>query len=563
MLFTIAVDKRHMLKSLYIKNYALIDNLEIDFEKGFSVITGETGAGKSIILGALSLILGQRADVKAIKQDESKCVIEGVFDVSAYDLKGFCEEKGIEYDADSYIIRREVLSSGKSRAFINDSPVSLTDLKELGSQLIDIHSQHQNLLLSDTRFQMQVVDTLAGNNDRLKEYAGLYKEYRQAQRALKKLEEEIEKSKADEDYVRFQYESLSEAALQEDEQTDLESELETLTHAEDIKSALFRIHTLLSDDERGVVQALKDSLNISQSLTKVYTNAGEIAQRLETSYIDMKDLSGEVEKLAGDVEFNPERLQFIESRLDLIYSLQKKYKLSSVAELLALQTEFAQKLESIDNSDQQLDVLKKDVLKKYETVLAYARKISEARSKASPKIEKELIEKVTYLGMPNVRFECKITKRNEPDETGIDDVVFLFSANKNMPLQPIASVASGGEISRIMLCLKSMITGATALPTIIFDEIDTGVSGEIAEKMGVIMKQMGDKMQVLAITHLPQIAAKGATHYKVYKEDETDRTVTHLVRLTDAQRLDEVARMLSGSTITEAAKENAKVMLGI
>ena len=552
-----------MLKSLYIKNYALIDSLEIDFEKGFSVITGETGAGKSIILGALSLILGQRADVKAIKQDESKCVIEGTFDVSAYDLQRFCEEHDIEYDAQSYIIRREVLSSGKSRAFINDSPVSLTDLKELGSRLIDVHSQHQNLLLSDTRFQMQVVDTLAGNNKSLDEYADYYKQYKKAQRELKKLEEEIEKSKADEDYVRFQHQTLTEAALKLDEQVELESELEMLTHAEDIKSALFRIHTLLSDDERGVVQALKDSLITSQSLSKVYSNADEIAQRIENSYIDMKDLGSEVERLAGDVEFNPERLQYIESRLDVIYSLQKKYKIDSIADLLALQEELAQKLDNINNSDQQLDLLKSELAIKYNKVLSQARKISDSRSKASPKIEKELIAKVTYLGMPNVRFECKVTAKEEPDELGMDEVVFLFSANKNMPLQPIASVASGGEISRIMLCLKSMIAGATALPTIIFDEIDTGVSGEIAEKMGEIMKQMGDKMQVLAITHLPQIAAKGAAHYKVYKEDEKDRTVTHLVRLSDTQRLDEVARMLSGSTITDAAKENAKGMLGL
>jgi len=551
-----------MLKSLYIKNYALIDSLEIDFESGFSVITGETGAGKSIVLGALSLILGQRADIKAIKQGEAKCVIEGVFDVSAYDLKSFCEEKGIEYDPDSYILRREILSTGKSRAFINDTPVSLNDLKELGGQLIDIHSQHQNLLLSDSRFQMQVVDALAGNKNLLREYRIAFQQYKQAEKELEELREFVRRNKEEEDYLRFQHEALNEAALQDGEQEELESEQETLNHAEDIKSALYKIYTLMSDDEKSIVSGLKESLNYSQSLVKVYSKAGEISQRLETAYIDLKDLSTEVERLANDVEFNPERLTFIESRLDLIYSLQKKHHLTSVSELLNLYEELTRKIENIESSDQQVEILVKDVQEKYEKVITLAGDLSNRRRAVILGFEKELVETIGYLGMPNIRFSSEVITRSEPGMYGMDEVLFLFSANKNAPLQPVADIASGGEISRLMLCLKSMIAGATALPTIIFDEIDTGVSGEIADKMGQIMLGFGKSMQVIAITHLPQIAAKGKVHYKVYKFDSEASTVTNLYRLSDDERLEEIARMLSGSTVTDAAIQNAKVMLG-
>ncbi len=540
----------------------MIDSLEIDFEPGFSVITGETGAGKSIILGALSLILGQRADMKAIKQGESKCVIEGSFDVSAYDLRAFCEEKGIDYDPDSYILRREILSTGKSRAFINDSPVSLTDLKELGSQLIDIHSQHQNLLLSDTRFQMQVVDALAGNKELLSRYQQAFHQYKQSEKALAELREAVRKSKEEEDYLRFQIESLTEAALQEGEQEELENELETLTHAEDIKSALFKIHSLLSDDDKGIVLGLKEGLNTSQQLAKVYARSEEISERLQTAYIDLKDLASEMDKLANDVEFNPERLAFIESRLDLIYTLQKKYHVNTVPELLALYEEFKQKIENIESSDQQVEALEKEVHEKSEKVFALAKQLTDSRTSITDSFEKDLTDRVAYLGMPNIRFRSEIITEKHPNIYGLDSVLFQFSANKNVPLQPVAEIASGGEISRLMLCLKSMIAGATALPTIIFDEIDTGVSGEIADKMGEVMREFGKNMQVLAITHLPQIAAKGKAHYKVYKSDDEHTTTTNLVRLSDEERLTEIARMLSGSTVTEAAIQNAKVMLG-
>ena len=540
----------------------MIDSLEIDFEPGFSVITGETGAGKSIILGALSLILGQRADIKAIKQGESKCVIEGSFDVSAYDLRAFCEEKGIEYDPDSYILRREILSTGKSRAFINDSPVSLTDLKELGGQLIDIHSQHQNLLLSDTRFQMQVVDALAGNKELLSRYQQAFHQYKQSEKALAELREVVRKSKEEEDYLRFQIESLTEAALQEGEQEELENELEILTHAEDIKSALFKIHSLLSDDDKGIVLGLKEGLNTSQQLGKVYARSEEISERLQTAYIDLKDLASEMDKLANDVEFNPERLVFIESRLDLIYTLQKKYHVNAVSELLALYEEFKQKIENIESSDQQVEALEKEVHEKSEKVFALAKQLTDSRTSITDSFEKDLTDRVAYLGMPNIRFRSEIITEKHPNIYGLDSVLFQFSANKNVPLQPVAEIASGGEISRLMLCLKSMIAGATALPTIIFDEIDTGVSGEIADKMGEVMREFGKNMQVLAITHLPQIAAKGKAHYKVYKSDDEHTTTTNLVRLSEEERLTEIARMLSGSTVTEAAIQNAKVMLG-
>ncbi|WP_101690092.1 DNA repair protein RecN [Dysgonomonas massiliensis] len=549
-----------MLKSLYIKNYALIDSLEIDFDNGFSVITGETGAGKSIILGALGLILGQRADAKAIKKDENKCIIEGEFDIAEYNLNEFFTERDIEFDKNC-ILRREILATGKSRAFINDTPTTLTDLKELGSRLIDIHSQHQNLLLGDSRFQMQIVDTLAGNKTLLKDYQESFKDYKSALKALEELKEIVRLNKEEEDYLRFQYNSLTEAGLKEDEQEELESELEELNHAEDIKSGLYKIHTLLSDDDQGIIPRLKESLSTSQSLSSFFQRSDEFTERIQTAYIDLKDLGSEVERMAEDVEFNPERLNFIEARLDTIYTLQKKYNTSNISGLLALQSELAKKLENIESSDEDILLLEKEVSLKAETMLKLAQKLSKNRQSITNKFEKELIQSAAYLGMPNIQFKCSFEKESQPNNFGIDKLTFMFSANKNASLQPIAEIASGGEISRIMLCLKSMLAGAMALPTIIFDEIDTGVSGEIADKMGIIMQSMGKNMQVLAITHLPQIAAKGSAHYWVYKLDNETSTTTNLRRLTDQERLEEIARMLSGSVLTDAAIENAKVML--
>lgn len=551
-----------MLKSLYIKNYALIDSLEIDFEQGFSVITGETGAGKSIILGALGLILGQRADAKTIKMGESKCVIEGIFNISAYDLKAFFTEREIDYD-EICILRRELMSSGKSRAFINDTPVTLADLKELGNRLIDIHSQHQNLMLGDNQFQMHVVDALAGNANLLKEYNQIYTIYKDSEKKLKNLQDAITKSRQEEEYLRFQYTALDEAALKEGEQEELEAELEMLNHAEDIKSGLYKINILLSDDERGIVAALKESLSVTHSLSKMYNRSEEMQQRLDTAYIDLKDLSSEVERMAGDIEFNPERLAFVEERLNKIYSLQKKYNIDTVAGLLALKYEINKKLENIDSFDQQLKEQQQEVADNKEKVDLLASKLSSKRKSAIKPMEETLTKKTSVLGMPNIRFECNISPKQEADITGIDNLEFLFSANKNVPLQPVSEIASGGEISRLMLCLKSMIAGATALPTIIFDEIDTGVSGEIADKMGQIMQEFGQSMQVIAITHLPQIAAKGRAHYLVYKTDDEKTTTTNLRKLSDKERLEEIARMLSGASLTDAAIQNARVMLGL
>ena len=550
-----------MLKSLYIKNYALIDSLEIDFESGFSVITGETGAGKSIILGALSLILGQRADAKSIKQGESKCVIEGYFDISDYNLTEFFENLEIDYEP-TCLLRRELLSSGKSRAFVNDTPVTLSDLKELGSQLIDIHSQHQNLLLGDTRFQMQIVDTLAGNKKLLKEYQAAFDDYKKAQKALDDLRNLSKRGKEEEDYLRFQYESLKTVALKSGEQEELEEELETLNHSEEIKIALYKIHSLLTDDEHGIVTALKDSLNTSQSLVDIYPKSEDIVQRIENSYIDLKDLGTEVERMGENIEFDPERLSLIQTRLDTIYTLQKRHSVDTIAQLIAIYEDLEHKIENIDSYDEQVEAIEKDLLLKTEKMLVLAKQLTDSRKAITGKFEKELVEKVAYLGMPNVQFKCEIIAEEQPNLYGMDDLLFLFSANKNVPLQPVAEIASGGEISRLMLCLKSMIAGAKALPTIIFDEIDTGVSGEIADKMGIIMKDMGTKMQVIAITHLPQIAARGKAHYHVYKSDSDDMTTTNLSRLSDKERLEEIARMLSGTTMTEAAIQNAKVLLG-
>lgn len=550
-----------MLTSLYIKNYALIDKLEVDFHPGFSVITGETGAGKSIILGALSLILGQRADSKTIKAGESKCIIEGVFDVRNYNLKTFCENRDIEYDADSFILRREISSEGKSRAFINDTPATLANMKELGEKLIDIHSQHKNLLLGDNNFQLEVLDLLAGSTLLLDEFQAAFKAYKKAERALENLQTEARNNKNEEEFIRFQHDALAEALLQEGEQEELEQELSLLNHSEDIKSSLFRVYELLSNSESSVVGSLKEALQVIQALSDIYPNAREMAQRLETAYIDLKDLAPELEREAEYIEFSPERLEYIHSRLDLIYSLQQKHRVSSVADLLSLFVQLKRQLENIDSLDENISAAEKNLEARKQTMLALSEKLSKKRQQAKGNIEKILVAKMSELGMPTVRFECGITPKKFPDSSGGDNLQFMFSANKNVPLQPVSEVASGGEISRVMLCIKSLIAHVTNLPTIVFDEIDTGVSGEVADKMGRIMQEFGQNKQVLAITHLPQIASKGDCHYFVYKTHDEESTNTRIRELTEEERTRELAQMLSGSKISEAAIENAKAML--
>lgn len=550
-----------MLKSLFIQNFVLIDSLDIQFDNGFSVITGETGAGKSIILGALSLVLGQRADGKSIKNESDKCVIEAMFDISKYQLEPFFQLNDLEYDANSCILRRELFASGKSRAFVNDSPVSLTVIKELGSRLIDIHSQHQNLLLGDNRFQLKVVDVMAENEILLILYKKEYSRYQSLKKELKELLEKASQTKQEEDYVRFQLEQLCEAQLVSGEQEELEQELETLSHAEEIKGSLYKITELLEGEEQGGVQLIKEALSIANSLERYYPKAREIAERLRTAYIDLNDLASETDVLKEDVEFNPERLDWVNERLNTIYTLEQKHHLSTVEELIDLQDKYQLQLKEIDSFDDQIVLLNSQLEVSHKELLQQASVLSEQRKVASKAMADQLVGMIVQLGMPNTRFRIDFISRAEPEHDGMDDIRFMFSANKSGDLQPVAQTASGGEISRLMLCVKAMIAGFTALPAIIFDEVDTGVSGDIADKMGDIMHDLGTKMQVFAITHLPQIAAKGKEHLFVYKEDTADRTITRIRKLTGEERIREVARMLSGASLTNASLANAKELL--
>ena len=552
-----------MLRSLYIQNYALIEKLDIDFGSGFSVITGETGAGKSIILGAIGLLLGQRADVKSIRQGAAKCVIEARFEIAGYGMRPFFEENELEYE-DECILRREVYASGKSRAFINDTPASLVQMKELGEQLIDVHSQHQNLLLNKEGFQLNVLDILAHDEEELNNYQSLHREWKQVQQDLEDLIVLAEQNKADEDYIRFQLEQLEDAQLAAGEQEELEQEVDTLNHAEEIKAGLFRAGQVMNSDEGGLLSALKECLNTMLGLQKVYPSAGELAERLESSYIELKDISQEVSGKEEEIEFNPVRLEEVNDRLNLIYTLQQKHRVTTVDELLALADDYAAKLASITSSDEQIEELKVRSEALYSKVKKQAAVLTKLRTAAAREVEKQMAARLIPLGMPNVRFRVEIGARKEPGVHGADTVNFLFSANKNGALQSISSVASGGEIARVMLSVKAMIAGAVKLPTIVFDEIDTGVSGEIADRMADIMQEMGDSdRQVISITHLPQIAARGRAHYKVYKQDNETETNSHIRRLTDKERIEEIAHMLSGATLTDAALNNAKALLGI
>jgi DNA repair protein RecN len=552
-----------MLRSLYIQNYALIEKLDISFGAGFSVITGETGAGKSIILGAIGLLLGQRAEVKAIRQGASKCVIEARFDISAYGMEPFFEDNELEYEEEC-ILRREVYASGKSRAFINDTPASLVQMKELGEQLIDVHSQHQNLLLNKEGFQLNVLDILSHNDEQLSTYQSLYREWKQAQQELADLIARAEQNKADEDYIRFQLEQLEEANLSVGEQEELEQETDMLSHAEEIKAGLFRVGQLLTSDEGGLLAGLKESLNTMLGLQKVYSPATELAERLESTYIELKDVSQEISSQEEDVEFNPDRLEEVNDRLNLIYTLQQKHRATTVEELLTLAEEYAAKLAAITFYDERIGELTTLCDTLYNKVRKQAAVLTKARTGAAREVEKQMASRLVPLGMPNVRFQVEMGIRKEPGVHGEDTVNFLFSANKNGSLQNISSVASGGEIARVMLSIKAMIAGAVKLPTIVFDEIDTGVSGEIADRMADIMQEMGEQdRQVISITHLPQIAARGCAHYKVYKQDNETETNSHIRRLADEERVEEIAHMLSGATLTEAALNNAKALLGI
>ncbi len=550
-----------MLKQLYIKNYTLIDLLDIEFYPGFSVITGETGAGKSIILGAIGLLLGQRADSKDIKTGTDRCQIEARFDLSRYDMESFFQENDLDYDAQDCIIRRELLSSGKSRAFINDTPVSLALLKELGEQLVDVHSQHQNLLLNKQDFQLNVVDIIAGKPKELATYQTEFANFLALQHQLTELREEIERNKNNADFLQFQYDELSQARLSAGEQEELEQRQDTMSHAEDIKSALYQTDHALTAENTGIVEQLKTAIQALQSIDKVLPATQELSRRMDSCYIDLKDMSQDIGSMLDHVDFDPAELDAVNSRLDTIYHLQKKYHCESVEVLLQQQQKLKEQLAAIENADDTLTELQQKTDKQQERCKGYADKLTMIRKKAAQQIEKQMSERLKTLGMPNVRFQV-VVEQTALNRSGQDKVSFLFSANTSTPLQPIAQVASGGEIARVMLALKVMISGAVKLPTIIFDEIDTGVSGKIAESMAHMMNEMGaGGRQVISITHLPQIAALGAHHYKVYKEESDSGTASHMLLLNDEERVREIAQMLSGSDITEAAINNAKELL--
>ena len=552
-----------MLTYLRIQNYALIDSLSIEFRSGFSVITGETGAGKSILLGAIGLLLGQRADSKSLKDCEKKCTVEAEFDLAEYGMRSFFDANDLDFEGGECVIRREILPSGKSRAFVNDTPVQISVLKELGEQLVDIHSQHQNLLLNKENFQLEVLDILSDSTLLLKDYQDLFFEYKSLKKQLKETIEQEEQSKSDEEFMRFQLQQLEEAKLQSGELEELENESEVLSHAEDIKAALYQSDQVLNgSDGNDVLTSLRECTRSLQSIFMIMPGVEDLLNRTESCYIELKDIADELSNMSDGVEFNPSRLDFINERLNTLYSLQKKHHVETVDELISIASDLRNKLDVVDAGDERIRELEEAVVVVYDKLLSKGKELTQLRRKASCDVEKQITDYLIILGIPNVQFKVDLTERNEPESDGLDKVNFLFSANKNGVLQPISQVASGGEIARVMLSLKALISGVVKLPTIIFDEIDTGVSGNIAEQMARIMQKMGvAKRQVISITHLPQIAALGSTHYKVYKEDDELSTTSHIIELSHEQRVEEIAHMLSGSVLTDAALNNAKELL--
>ena len=552
-----------MLKQLYIQNFTLIDEMNILFHPGFSVITGETGAGKSIILGALGLLKGNRADTKQIRQGEERCVIEAHFDIRQYDLKDFFLENDLDDDPHDCILRREININGKSRAFINDTPASLSVMKDLGERLIDIHSQHQNLLLNKEDFQLHVVDILTKDEDTLRKYQESYQKYKKEQTILEEMIAKVSKDQENEDYLRFQLQELSDAALSEGEQEVLEQEISTLEHAEEIKLALYLSQNLISNESNGIIETLNQVSQQLQKIEQIYTPVQEISQRMESCYIEMKDLLQEITAQSEQVSYNPQQLEQSQARLDTINSLEHKYHVASIAELIAYQQKIQEQINLLDHSDEEIQKQKDIVAKLLDNCTQQAERLTTIRKKAAKTIESEMKARLVPLGIPKINFKVDI-KPKELSSNGKDSVSFLFSANTNSPLSPVSQVASGGEIARVMLSLKAMISGAVKLPTIIFDEIDTGVSGSVAEKMAHIMDEMGNNhRQVISITHLPQIAAMGKNHYKVSKTETPNGTISNMTPLNEQQRIEEIAQMLSGSNITKAALANARELLNV
>lgn len=554
-----------MLKHLYISNFTLINELDMDFNPGFSVITGETGAGKSIIIGAVSMLLGNRADVKMIRNGKDKCIVEAVFSISDYDqdfINRFLTDNDLDNNGDECILRREININGKNRAFINDTPVILASLKELGEHLLDIHSQHQNLMLNKEDFQLSVIDVFAQNKKILAEYQDLFKKYKSEAGKLEELQAAISRIKENEDFLQFQNKELSEANLEEGEQESLEQQSELLTHAEEIKNTLYNADSVLSSDEHNIITQLRSISDSMNNIQNVYPDAEVLTNRLNDCVIELKDISREIVSHVEDIDYDPEKLQAINSRLDTIYTLEKKYHTSNIPDLIKKHEEIKSQLSRIDNFDVDFKAQQDKVDRLKESCLKKANALTASRQKAARKVEKELAARLIPLGIPNVKFKIDMTQQKELTAKGLDRITYLFSSNSSSSLSPIAQVASGGEVSRVMLSLKAMMSRVTGLPTIIFDEIDIGVSGRVAEQMAHIMKEMGDnKHQVICITHLPQIAAIGSTHYKVTKTETSQGTNSLMTLLSPEERVKEIAQMLSGSDISIAAIENARTLL--
>ena len=551
-----------MLKEVHIRNYVLIALLDRDFKEGFSVMTGETGAGKSIILGAMNLLLGGRADSKTIMQGADKCTIEGSFSIAGYGLEQFFKENELDYYPDDTTLRRELLQSGKSRAFINDTPVSLTQMRDLGCRLIDIHSQHQNLALGTQSFQLDIVDTIAANSQIKNRYLLSFENWSNLKAQLARLKAEYESDNTDREYLEFQLEGLDGAHLKDGEQEELEQESDILEHAEDIKQDLFNASQILSSDEEGCLLKLRSALQSLHSAQKNFPQAQELAERLDSCLIEIKDIAATVEDAQESVNFDPARLEQVNERLDLIYTLLKKHKKENIAQLLELAESIRARLDHSGSYQLDIEKLTAQVEHARAEMEKQATELSKSRQKAGQEIIKDIKELLVPLGIPNVQFGIEIKPAAAYDRTGHDDLKFMFSANKAVPMQEISQVASGGEIARVMLSVKSLIASIRTLPTIIFDEIDTGVSGAVAEKMALLMERMaGGGRQVLAITHLPQIAALGHTHYKVYKTEDKDATRTRIAQLEYDEKIREIAGMMSGATLTQAALDNAKALI--
>lgn len=551
-----------MLKHLHIENYALIESLDIDFHDGFSVITGETGAGKSILLGAIGLLTGDRADLSAIQSGKQRCILEASFNPEGYSLETFFQEEDLDFDPSECIIRRELTANGKSRAFINDTPTTITALKKLGNRLIDIHSQHQNLLLGQEDFQLSVLDTVADAPELINSYSEAYRKWIQAIKTLDEARNNLDNGRKDEDYLRFLLTELNNFNPQPGEDENLQQQCDILEHAQDIKTAMMQGYSLLTEGETPATDTMRQVRNMLSSIQTYFPQAEELAERIESCRIELQDIADTLESEGECIDYDPTHLNELQSRLNTLYSLEQKHHVGTSEELISLMKQMQKRLDMMDNSDEYLKQLEQEEKKTRALVDNISAKLTEKRTASAQKVEKDIIKSLKTLGMPNVRFQVCISPTNTPTPRGMDKVNFLFSANLGSDMQSISQVASGGETARVMLSLKAVLSGAMSLPTIIFDEIDTGVSGHIAESMAKIMQKMGQQgRQVISITHLPQIAALGQHHYKVWKEDSDSVTRSHITYLTQEERISEIANMLSGTNVSQEAKNNARALL--